>query len=78
MIQQLLCLAIAFTVVYSDCCTKHHSQFESKCNTTDNIECHLKNYGIHCCNEAVKAEIRSFAIKDSFKIVSSYTMQILP
>ena len=66
MLQTLLYLAVTITVVYSDCCTiLPHLKL---CSDED-IECHIKQYRIHCCNDSVKTALGPFA--DIFiKIVS--------
>ena len=65
MLQNLLYLAVTITVVYSDCCTLT----EPLCSSDEDIECHIKQYGIHCCNDNVTMALGPFA--DIFiKIVS--------
>ena len=72
MLQILFCLAVIITAVYSDCCIN-----KSKCgNETDDVDCHLKNYGIYCCNESVKDSIALFA-DDSLRIVRTNCMSLL-
>ena len=64
MLQTLLCLTVIITAVYGDCCNT-----ESKCGgKRDDVDCHLKHYGIHCCNSDVKDNIALFA-DDSYRIV---------
>ena len=65
MIQILFCITVIITTVYSDCCTDNPT--EAKDNT--DIYCHLKYYGIHCCNKMIKDSIALF-VDDSNKIVS--------
>ena len=62
MLQILFCLTVIITAVYSDCCST-----ESKCGDTD-VDCHLRNYGIHCCTGNVIDSINLFA-DDSLIIV---------
>ena len=64
MLQNLFYLAVTITVVYSDCCTI----FNPLCSDGD-IECHIKHYGIHCCNHHVQKAMKLFA-DVSGKIVS--------
>ena len=57
MLQILFCLTVIITAVYSDCC-----KLLDKCgNKTDDVDCHLENYGIYCCNENVEESIAKFA-----------------
>ena len=64
MLQILFCLTVIITAVYSDCCST-----KSKCgDKTDDVDCHLNNYGIYCCNENVNNSIALFA-NDSLRIV---------
>ena len=62
MLQNLLYLAVMITVVYSDCCDRTII-FETPILCTDNndIECHMKHYGIYCCNSNVKSAMKRFA-----------------
>ena len=76
MLQRLLCLAVTITVVYSarDCCTESDSTYEvtQKCNNTMDKECHLKNYGVYCCNENVTIAIGAFADDAEYTVRSNY------
>ena len=67
MLQILFCLTVIITAVYSDCCP---NESLTKCagDKTDDVDCHLENYGIYCCNENVKDSIALFA-NDSLRIV---------
>ena len=56
-------LMAIITTVYSDCC-----ETANLCSNEDDVNCHLKNYGIYCCNDDVKQSIALFA-NDSNKIV---------
>ena len=67
MLQMLFCLTVIITTACSDCCTDN--QTKAKCGDKTDIRCHLKYYGIHCCNEKVKNSIALFA-NDSYNTVS--------
>ena len=67
MMQIVVCLTVIITTVYSDCCTDN--QIEAKCSDNTDIYCHLKYYGIHCCDDKVKDSIALF-VSDSYTIVS--------
>ena len=68
MLQILLFLTVIITAVYSarDCCT--NADINKCVNNTDDVDCHLENYGIYCCNNEVLDSIYQFA-DDSHKIV---------
>ena len=68
MIQQLFYLTVIFTVVYSDCCTEYKAN--EKCTDRNDIQCHVENYGIYCCDKNVTDSITQFAT-DSNEIVRS-------
>ena len=71
MLQKLFCLAFTISVVYSDCCTESdgkYSESQAICNNRMDKECHLKNYGVYCCNDSVEIAIGAFA-KDAGKTV---------
>ena len=68
MVQKLLYLAAIITVAYSDCCTETDGSFEEKCNGSMTIDCHVKHYGIYCCDKKVQRAITKFAT-DSDKLV---------
>lgn len=61
MLQKLFCLAVTISVVYSDCCTESDRSRKAMCNNTMDKECHLKNYGVYCCNDNVETAIGAFA-----------------
>ena len=61
MLQNLLYLAVIITVVYSDCCPKSLFETEVLCTDNSDIECHMKHYGIYCCNSNVVNAIKRFA-----------------
>ena len=63
MLQILLYLMAILTTVYSDCCAPN----DLNCSK-DDVDCHLKKYGIYCCNENVNINTGLFA-NDSVKIV---------
>ena len=72
MLQILFCLTVIITAVYSECCPN-----ESKCgNKTNDVDCHLKNYGIYCCNRNVKDSIALFA-NDSHRTVRLNFLSLL-
>jgi len=60
------------TTVYSDCC----NETAILC-TNEDVDCHLKKYGIHCCNAEVKNSIGLFAIH-SVKIVRLVLLCVVP
>ena len=70
MLRILLFLTVIITAVYSDCCTNAVTNADTnKCGSnTDDVDCHLEHYGIHCCNEEVLDSINQFA-NDSHRIV---------
>ena len=73
MLQKVFCLAVTITVVCSDCCTESDGEYDesqAKCNNTMDKECHLKHYGVYCCNENVKTVIGEF-VKDANNAVRS-------
>ena len=62
MLQNLLYLAVIITVVYSDCCPKTKiNKTPILCTNKNDIECHMKHYGIYCCNSNVNSAIKRFA-----------------
>ena len=62
MLQNLLYLTVIITVAYSDCCPRTEvDKTLVKCTNNSDIECHMKYYGIHCCNSNVKSAIKRFA-----------------
>ena len=62
MLQNLLYLAVIITVVYSDCCLKTDiNERPVLCTDENDIECHMRYYGIHCCNSNVQSAIKQFS-----------------
>ena len=62
MLQNFFCLAAIITVAYSDCCTDSDISISGeKCDDNNTIECHMKHYGIYCCNTDVTEAIEKFA-----------------
>ena len=59
------------TTVYSDCC-----KTANLCSN-DDVNCHLKNYGIHCCTNDVEDNIALFA-NDSIKTVRLTVCCVVP
>ena len=65
MLQILFCLTVIITAAYSDCCPNVSL---TKCDKIDDVDCHLENYSVYCCNDNVKDSIALFA-DDSLRIV---------
>ena len=62
MLQNLLYLAVIITVAYSDCCPRTKIfKAQILCTDDSDIECHMKHYGIYCCNSNVNSAIKRFA-----------------
>ena len=77
MLRILFCLMFIITVVYSDCCTKDETTInEGECDADDTMECHLKHYGIYCCNKNVETAMGSYADISS-KIVRLHCTMLL-
>ena len=68
MAQKLIYLAAIITVAYCDCCTESDISFEEKCSGSMTVDCHVKHYGIYCCDTRVQRAIKRFAT-DSDKLV---------
>ena len=50
--------------MYSDCCTLSDETIKSNkgnCDADNTIECHVKHYGIYCCDDNVKKAMRLYA-----------------